>query len=223
MTDILGKIFDYFRFESLVKLIESGGSAGSIAGLAIFAAVGLVIALYGRKIHKLVVMGGGAVGGAVVGHFIYGLIPNLVPAWVWMGGLALVGAGLTYGLFHAGLAILGAAVGGMMGWAIMNGILHQPEKAGYGVAIGIVVGGGGAFVMTKFFVTILSAILGSYLLVAVIMVILHKIAPNATDNMLKTGSIPFVWMLALAIVSFWFQYRKIPPVIESEKEKENSE
>ena len=223
VTDFLEKIVDYFRFASLVKLIESGGSAGSIAGLAIFATVGLVIALYGRKIHKLVVMGGGAVGGAVAGHFIYGLIPNLAPAWVWMGGLALLGAGLAYGLFHTGLAVLGAAVGGMMGWAVMNGILNQPEKAGYGVAIGIVVGGAGAFVMTKFFVAILSAILGSYLLVAVIMVILHKIAPSTTDNMLKTGSIPFVWMMAIAVVSFWFQYRKLPPVIEPAEKEENSE
>jgi len=217
-TGFSDRIVDYFRFASLVKMIEAGGGAGFIVRISLITAVGIVIALFGRKIHKLVVMGGGAVAGAIAGHFIYGFLPNLAPAWVWMGGLALLGAGLAYGLFHAGLAILGAVVGGIMGWTIMAGILTRPQQAGYGVAVGIVVGGAGAFVMTKFFVTLLTSILGSYLLTAVIMVILHKIVPGATDNMLKSGAIPFVWMMAIAAISFWFQYRRLPPVIESETE-----
>ena len=77
----LEKIVDYFRFASLVKMIEAGGGTGFAVRIGIFVAVGVVIALFGRKIHKLVVMGGGAVAGAIAGHFIYGFLPNLAPAW----------------------------------------------------------------------------------------------------------------------------------------------
>ncbi|GEM_PF-2712102 len=224
MIDPLDKFIDYVRFSSTVAVIESGGGFAMATRVAIAAVAGSVTAFFGWKIHKLVIMGAGAAVGAFGGHFLFKFLPGLAPAWVWMIGCAIIGAGLAYGLFHAACALTGAVAGGMVGWVLAAWIMSGSDKAGYGAAIGIVVGGVGAFALNRLFVTLFSGIVGSYALVAAILVVLHKIAPEASRAIPAGEFIPIVWMAAIAAVAVRFQYRKRPPLAEKdESERKKSD
>jgi len=227
MNEYLARVVEFARFSSLVELIGGGGGADLFLRLAGVAAAGVAIGFFGYKLHKFVVMGGGAVLGGLAGDFLFTAFPGLAPQYVWLGAGALLGAGLAYGLFHAALVVLGASMGGLTGWAVAAFFAGGP-KAGLGAAGGIVIGGVAAFVFNRFFVTVFSAAVGAYLLVTVALALLKTVAPVAGEKLLSREVIPLMWAIAGMFVAFWFQYGRLPPVVgkggkRSLKRKEKDE
>ncbi len=218
MTEYLPRVVEYVRFSSLVSFVSEGGGAGLLIRLTAFVAGGVVAGLFGYKVHKFVIMGGGAVLGALFGDFLFTSFPDLMPQYVWLGAGALLGAGLAYGLFHAALVVLGASAGGLIGWAVAALFVEGP-KAGLGAALGIVIGGVAAFVLNRFFVTLFSAAVGAYLLVTVVLVLINMAAPSGGEMLLAHEFIPLSWAVAGMFVAFWFQYRRLPPVVDKAKRK----
>jgi len=218
VNEYINSVIEAVKFSTMVETFGAD-RPDMVLWLAIIAAVGVVVAMYGYKIYKFVIIGTGMVLGAVIGHFVSEMLPGMAPDWVWMGGCSLLVGGLAYGLFHSALALIGAVGGGLLGWAIMNSLAGRPDQAGYGAAVGIVLGGAGAFLLNRFFVTILTSVAGSYALIVVALTALDRLAPDAAKFAMGNEIVPLVWTLALALVAFWFQYRRLPPVAEKDKNK----
>lgn len=219
MQNYYQKFIESVKISSLVDALASSGNIG-VMWLLIVGAVGAIVAMFGYKIHKLVVIGTGMSVGALFGHFIFQLLSGYIempmPAWVLIVGLALVFGGLTYGIFHSGMALIGAAGGGVLGWLILSSILRQPEKGGYGVAVGIIVGGAASFLFKRLIVTFFSSVIGAYAVVLALAAIIQKGSKGAADFIVGNDVLPMVWVLAFAGVGFWFQYRRLPPLMEDE-------